>query len=430
MKRNCSRKPKHTRKPKRISIIDYLPEDVLSQILSHLDHFDLKSTSLVCKLFCSLSSPLVRELTLGNSSDFQGLFKRFPCVKNIGIDNFLNLDKALLAISNSDLNLEKLHLPLFEHPQYPETPTIENMSMSSVIKGIKSLQLCWFHGTAPKLQIVKFINLFPAITELYITNAHIWEDKLIHKVTLKLPDLQKISLICYNIDNDETLAILSTNCPKLESVNFHGCWFSPEALFEFFCNNPKLSSVCMPDFNSPSIYRVSVVECMQVLKNLNHLSLKSDHLEDAVLIRLAELRPPLRSLVIGRSFSQRYTMAGLSRLLPAYPSLESLDIHLPHRKRKNCKTHDAELSIIVKRLPNLKHITVWSRIVCQATLFSLIENCPLLETVLLMSYSHHSEVYCDQGMARPIKKNYSIKLIAANIWLRLMVQSYCPNMWK
>ncbi|KAL9687282.1 hypothetical protein QQ045_031682 [Rhodiola kirilowii] len=289
------------------------------------------------------------------------MFKRFPCVKNIGIDNFLNLDKALLAISNSDLNLEKLHLPLFEHPQYPETPTIENMSMSSVIKGIKSLQLCWFHGTAPKLQIVNFINMFLSITELYITNAHRWEDKLIHKVTLKLPDLRKISLICYNIDNDETLAILSTNCPTLESVNLHGCKFSPEALFEFFCNNPKLSSVCMPNFNSPSIYRVSVVECMQVLKNFNHLSLQSDHLEDAVLIRLAELRPPLKSLVIGLSFSQSCPPPiHMHPPLPTYPSLESLDIHLPHRKRKNCKTHDAELSIIVKRLPNLKQITIWA----------------------------------------------------------------------
>ncbi|KAL9663745.1 hypothetical protein QQ045_019136 [Rhodiola kirilowii] len=118
-------------------ITQRLPEDVLRLIFSYLDDIDLKSTSLVCKLLCSLSSPFVRKLTLRYSySDLQRLFKRFPGVTNIHIhDYFPKLNNALLAISNSDLKLQSLHIPV------PEVITIANMSTSKVINSIKSLQL-------------------------------------------------------------------------------------------------------------------------------------------------------------------------------------------------------------------------------------------------------------------------------------------------
>ncbi|KAL9663980.1 hypothetical protein QQ045_019375 [Rhodiola kirilowii] len=423
-------------KPERnISIIDYLPEDVLCQIFSHFDLVDLKSMSLVCKLFCSLSSSLAHKLTLKDSSltysDFQRLFKRFSCVKKIVTRNISIQDTALLAICKSDLNLEKLQLLQLQNP---EAPTIENMSMSRVIKGIKSLQLGWFDGTATKLQVVEFINLFRSLTELDIFGRQ-WTDKLIYKVTLKLPNLRKISLAFNDVATDKTLVILSTNCPKLESVDF--CWckkFTPEALSTFFCNNPQLSSLVMPDFESLTIYEVSkVVQGIRALKSLNHLSLDSNHLEDALLIGIAESRPPLKSLIIDKTFSRKYTMVGLSCLLSACTSLESLDIHLPYRKSTICKADDGVMSTAVKKLPNLKHITLWLRIVCQATLFSLVENCPLLETIHIMSNINPRKVHFDQGMVRPTKKNYSIKLIVIKpkdleIQFWPMLKSYCPNL--
>ncbi|KAL9665213.1 hypothetical protein QQ045_020625 [Rhodiola kirilowii] len=429
MKKKCKRRCK--RQHERKSIIDYLPEDVLYQIFTHLDEIDLKSTYLVCRLFRSLSSSLVRKLTLKDSSltysQLQRLFKRFPDVKNICIYRGFHelVDNVLLEISESDLNLEKLKLPLLENSmnrQNLEAPTIDIMSISRVIKGIKSLHLGWFDTSATKLQNLNI--------------CYRWKDKLIHKVTSKLPNLRKISLAYNYVATDKTLVILSTNCPKLESVDFRWCKkFTPEALYTFFCNHPQLSSVGMPEFQSSTFYKVSkvMVQCMQVLKNLNHLSLDSDHLEDAVLIELAESPPPLKSLAIHHSFSQMYTMVGLSRLLSTCPSLESLDIFLPHRKPQNCTTQDAEMSTVVNRLPNLKHIAVRSRVVCRATLFSLIHNCPLLERIWLMSDSHPTELSNDQSMVRPAKKNYSIKSIEispkdSKIQLWPMVKTCCPNL--
>ncbi|KAL9663887.1 hypothetical protein QQ045_019281 [Rhodiola kirilowii] len=425
------------------SIIDYLPEDVLCQIFSHLHRLDiLKSTSLICKLFCSLSSLLVHELTLKDSSltcsDLQRLFKRFPCVKKIRIE-FPKLDNALLAICNFDLNLEKLEFWLRDmNLQYPETQTMEIMSTSKVIKGIKSLLLYRFHRRIKWQQVVEFINLFPSLTELDIGNGYRLNDVLIQKVTSNLPNLRKIDLCCNHRLTDTTLDTLSSNCPKLEAVNFQMCErFTPEGLYKFFCNNPQLNSVHMPKYFLLAASISKVVKCMQVLQNLNHVSLEDDVVHDAVLVALAESRPPLKSLVISCYLSQKYTMTGLSRLLSTCPDLESLEVNLPDAE--SCSTHDGDMSIVVKRLPKLKHIVVWSCIVCQATLFSLVQNCPLLETILFMRMDNGSakQALCDQeGIPRPTKKNYSIKFISVNVntesdtWLLSTVEPYCPNLRK
>ncbi|CAM8882868.1 unnamed protein product [Rhodiola kirilowii] len=343
------------RKSESETTINHLPEDVLCQIFSHID---LNSTSLVSKLFCSLSSPLLHELYLSRNSsltysDLQMLFNRFTGVKKIYMINCLKLDNVLMAISNSGLNLEKLYLSssMNAHP-YPEPQTIEIMSTSTVIKSIKSLHLNdRFNGHPGKQQqqqLIEFIHMFPSLIEFDFT--HLWDDNGIHKITLKLPNLQKVN-IGYNIGavTDKTLDILSSNCPKLDTVNFH--WmFTPKALYTFFLNNPQLSSVHMPEFYSHSISEVA--KCMQVLQNLSHLSLESNIVQDAVLIALAKSRPPLKSLRLG-GCDNNYTMGGLIPLLSACPGLEELKIHLPV---PNNNTHDAEMSIAVTRLPELKHI--------------------------------------------------------------------------
>ncbi|KAL9663495.1 hypothetical protein QQ045_018882 [Rhodiola kirilowii] len=428
---------------KRNSIVHYLPEDVLCQIFSRLDHIDLKSASLVCKLFCSVSSSLLKKLILKSSSsrlsyfNLQRRFKRFSSVQEIRI-NFRKLDNALLAITKSDLNLERLELSQLECPM--KTRTIETMSTSRVINSIKSLNFSAYRGL-PIGQVIRFINLFPSLIELAF--SYEWKPKYkgIHKVLLNIPNVRKIT---HNWSPfgpaDRTLDILSsTNCPKLESVDFGKCTFTPEALFKFFCNNPQLTSVYMPNLHSPSIYKASkVVECIRVLRRLNHLSLAFCLVQDAVLIALAESRPTFKSLLLDLPRTEKYTMAGLSQLLSACPGLESLEVSLPYCQFKNCRTYDEEMSMLVHRLPKLKHIKVLFSVVCQATLFSLVQNCPLLETIVLLSdgnYRYSRDVYCDQGMTRPTKKNYSIKSIKicpwdTNIWLWETVESYCPNLRK
>ncbi|CAM8880481.1 unnamed protein product [Rhodiola kirilowii] len=375
------------RKSESETTINHLPEDVLCQIFSHID---LNSTSLVSKLFCSLSSPLLHELYLSRNSsltysDLQMLFNRFTGVKKIYMINCLKLDNVLMAISNS--------------------------------------------GKQQQQQLIEFIHMFPSLIEFDFT--HLWDDNGIHKITLKLPNLQKVN-IGYNIGavTDKTLDILSSNCPKLDTVNFH--WmFTPKALYTFFLNNPQLSSVHMPEFYSHSISEVA--KCMQVLQNLSHLSLESNIVQDAVLIALAKSRPPLKSLRLG-GCDNNYTMGGLIPLLSACPGLEELKIHLPV---PNNNTHDAEMSIAVTRLPELKHIEVWyCTLVCQATLFSLVQNCPLLETIWVGCDSKLKvKQVWDQGMARPTKRNYCIKSILispkdSNILLLSTLESYCPNLGK
>ncbi|KAL9665272.1 hypothetical protein QQ045_020687 [Rhodiola kirilowii] len=431
------------RKRESETTINHLPEDVLSRIFSHLVDIDLNSTSLVSKQFCSLSSPLLHKLYLCKLrdssltySDFQRLFKRFTGVKQIYIFVCPKLDDVLIAISNSGLNLEKLYLSdvIKAQYQYPEPQTMEIMSTSKVIKSIKSFHLndAFDHNPGQHQQFLEFINMFPSLIEFDFTYIYILDDNVIHKVTSKFLNLQIVTISNVGMITDKTLDILSSNRPKLEIVDFQGCRkFTPEALYTFFCNNPQLSSVDMPRFYSPSISKV--VECMQVLRNLSHISLESNTVQDAVLIALAISRPPLKSLRLGGS-GNNYTMGGLIPLLSACPGLEKLNIPLPV---SNNNTHDAEMSIAVGRLPKLKHIVVsYHTLVCQATLFSLVQNCPLLEIIWVRSISKAKvkQVF-DQGMARPTKKNYSIKLIVidpkdSNMVLLSTLESYCPNLGK
>ncbi|KAL9677840.1 hypothetical protein QQ045_015676 [Rhodiola kirilowii] len=417
-----------------LSIIHYLPEDMLHQIFSHLDDIDdLKSTWLVCKQFCSVSSRLVQGLSLRHSSltysEFERLFKRFPGVKEICI-NFRKVDKALMAISNSGLNLEKLQIAQYRSiVQFPNWQIIEIMSTSRVITSIKYLQLSRFHFHSKDI-VIDFVNLFPSLTEFTFTYCIQWNDDQIHKLTSKHPNLQKINLSYSDAMTDKTLDILSSNCPKLETVNFEGCEeFSAEAMYRFFFNNPQLSSVALPYFESPSISKVSkVVKGLQLLKNLNRLSIDFDIVQDAFLIGLAESPPPLKHLQID-SHSEKCTIAGLSKLLSVCPDLESLVIHLPDTEI--CDTHDADMSNVVKRLPYLKEINILSHgVVCRETLFSLVNNCPLLKKILLTRKNEDivKQVYYDHGLARPSMKNYSIKSIVitspkdSDLWLRSMIQ--------
>ncbi|KAL9664589.1 hypothetical protein QQ045_019994 [Rhodiola kirilowii] len=338
-----------------------------------------------------------------------------------------------MAISNSGLNLDKLYLCNdMGALKYPEPQTMEVMSTSKVIKSIKSIHLNYAFDYYPgQDQLIDFINMFPSLIEFDF--SYQWDDEGVQMVTSKFPNLRKVSIMYGTTLTDTTFDTLSSNCPKLESVNFQGSsWFTPESLYTFFCNNPQLSSVDMSDFHSPSISKL--VECMQVLQNLNHLSLESDIVQDAVLIALAESRPPLKSLRL-RGLGNEYTMGGLIPLLSACTGLEKLNVYLPFPHRGNNNSHDVEMSIVVKRLPRLKHIEVYfPTVVCQATLFSLVQNCTLLETIRIGCGSMGKvKQMCDQRMASPTKRNYSIKSIVidskdSNILLLSTLKLYCPNL--
>uniref|UniRef100_A0A7N0UZS1 F-box domain-containing protein n=1 Tax=Kalanchoe fedtschenkoi TaxID=63787 RepID=A0A7N0UZS1_KALFE len=436
-----------TRK-QRVTTIEDLPADLLQQVFSHVPDFDPKLISLVSKQFLSVLNPTVRKLAITDSSSeshFQRLFRRFPCVKKIHVSS-LKIDGALKAISSSDLALEKLQLWMFEYPmavEYPGSDTMSKMSTSRVIRSVGSLQISWFlvGGADRKLvrarRMIDFVRLFPSLTELDFRYSFCWRNGGVESVTWKLPNLRRINLQDNRWLTDEIVAVLSLNCPNLESVNFEGCPnFTLDALHTFFRNNPRLVSVDLPRLPSASIPKM--IECVRILKNVTHFSTGYGCVEDAVLQELAKSAPPLKSLILEYTFSPRYSMEGVSALLMACPGLERLTIDLPYST--GVRTQDRKMSEIVKELPSLKLISVQSRYPCLMTLFSLVWNCPLLETVRLARDPDPAKnmisVFPGAAGARPMKENYSIRSIEIrpqdNIARILLgaIHPYCPNLRK
>ncbi|KAL9663530.1 hypothetical protein QQ045_018918 [Rhodiola kirilowii] len=126
-----------------------------------------------------------------------------------------------------------------------------------------------------------------------------------------------------------------------------------------------------------------------------------------------------------------FTMTGLSAMLCAFQSLTRLHISLPPPESDNFL--DKKMSKLVKLLPCLNNIFISSYCPIYATLFSLIENCTLLEWIYLrMTLSAPDQEDYTVPMPQLIRKNYTVKHIAIVPKpvdsFKIALGSFCPSL--
>ncbi|CAM8942969.1 unnamed protein product [Rhodiola kirilowii] len=419
------------------TILD-LPSDLLNLILSLLDKNDLRSLSLVSNHFFVLSNHCIRKLTfktLPSDSTFRKVFTRFSSVKGIVIQSTC-ISRALIAISNSNLNLEALKIVSCR--AYPSQK--HKLSLAWRLK-IKSLAFNWFSKVSMD-KIIEFIQLFPALEALHFGDNGFHVELIndwVESLSLAVPNLRKIGFSLNHNLTDRALYALSANCVNLEHVGIGHCYFcyycvTPDGYCNFLLRSRNLKYLQVPSFPESVLL---VAEAVSACENLHHLSISSTLMSDDKLVAIAKSRASLKSLKMvvydddPKKNSTAYTMTGLSVMLCAFQSLTRLHISLPPLESDNFL--DKKMSQLVKSsLPCLNNIFISSYCPIYATLFSLIENCSLLNWIyLLMSLPAPDQNYT-VPMPQLIRKNYTVKHITITPRpvdsFKIALGSFCPSL--
>ncbi|CAM8938224.1 unnamed protein product [Rhodiola kirilowii] len=380
------------------TILD-LPSDPLLLIISRLDQKDLRSLSLVSKPFLHLSNHFVRKLTfktLPDDRSFTHIFTRFSHVNQITLRT-KRIARALTAISKSQLNLESLKIT--SCPTYPEKHQM--ISLSGKLK-IKSLALFWFSKVKAD-QVVEFVRLFPSLEELYFGSSYEWDDAGIESLSLTVPNLRKINLSSNRRLTDRSLYALSVNCVNLEYIGIEGCEkFTPQGFCTFLLGCRNLRYLDLRCYSRiPGSYLL-LAEAISACEKVNHLSIDFSLMRDDTL--------------------------GLSAVLSVFRGLTRLSISLPHPESD--KFVDKRMSELVKSLPCLSSIGITSWCPIYATLFSLIENCPLLKYIYLNMNVSALYRRCKVPMPQLVRKNFTVKYIrllpSPDVSFKIALASFCP----
>ncbi|KAL9663560.1 hypothetical protein QQ045_018949 [Rhodiola kirilowii] len=418
------------------TILD-LPSDQLLLILSLLDQDDLRSLSLVSKPFLILSNHFVRKLTfktLPNDSTFRKIFARYSSVNRIVIQS-TRIVRALTAIANSKLNLEALKI--MGHPAYPKQHDM--LSLAGRLK-IKSLGLDWFSKVTVD-QLIEFIQLFPALEALHFGVSMKLNDDWVERLSLVLPNIRKIDIERNFQLTDRSLYALSANCVNLERIGIGWVYeFTPDGFCNFLLRNRNLKYLELPFLSQFQESVLLLAEAISACDNLHHLSIRSPLIRDDTLVTIAKSRASLTSLkmrVWNQEQNMAYSLTGLSAMLSAFQGLTRLEVRLPLPDSNNFL--DKKMSELVKSLPCLNGIVIESYCPIYATLFSLIENCPLLECISIkMDVPAPDQEDYTVPVPQLIRKNYSVKYIKLDPSpvdsFKIALESFCPflknwNVW-
>ncbi|KAL9663923.1 hypothetical protein QQ045_019317 [Rhodiola kirilowii] len=416
------------------TILD-LPSDLLNLILCRLDQDDLQSLSLVSKLFLVLSNHFIRKLTfkiLPKGGSFSKILTRFSSVNRITIQS-TRVTRALLAISNSKLNLEALKI--VGRPTYPKPHDILNLA--GRLK-IKSLTLDWFSKVGVD-QVIEFIQLFPALEELtFGPKGEPWHNVGIMKLSPKVPNIRSLSMGVHSFSVTLTgmaLNALANNCVKLEHVGFVSCYnFTVQDFCTFLCRMQNLRSVDLPIFLPNEQHLLPLAETVSTCENLQRLTISRSLIKDDYLVIISKSSASVRTLKM-KLYGHRpyidYTMKGLSAMLCAFQGLTRLDVCLPLPESDS--SIDKEMSQLVKFLPCLNVAVITSYCLIYSTLVSLIENCPSIECIcILMNFD--PDQHCPLPVPQLIRKNYTVKHISLHpepsASLKIALGSYCPSLKK
>ncbi|KAK9690474.1 hypothetical protein RND81_09G130000 [Saponaria officinalis] len=395
-----------------------LPDDCWEPILSRLRHHHLESLSLVSKAFLSLTDRLRVSLKVVNSSKevISKQLQRFPNLKRIDLSSSRGtLHVALREIGQSQVNLEEINVSRKENP-----PVSLLNELGLRMTGLKVFKCSYSYLTDDDL--ISMADNFASLEELDISQQyfHAITDKGIIALSKKLKWLQKIDLSSNGQISDHSLIALSTNCKLLKKVVLRHCPGVSQAGIDFLMRNSQRYSSLVLESNhkTPLVFTTS----FNYVKQLNSIQFSNMKISNNILDEIAKAKLPLKKFHL--SFCTDFTMDGLTSLLKAYQSLETLALDgtnfLTDENLKSLSQYLSKLTSI--NLNFCFKLTISSFVVIALA-------CPIIKHIeIVLSSSSDMQKVLECSLATPTNTLIRSVCITCTSTTLEKVLPICPNL--
>ncbi|KAL9238562.1 hypothetical protein vseg_012963 [Gypsophila vaccaria] len=395
-----------------------LPDDCWGPIVSQLRHHHLESLSMVSKAFLSLTDRLRVSLKVVNSSKevLSKQLQRFPNLKRIDLSSSRGtLHEALREIGQSQVNLEEINISRKDNP-----PVSLLNELGLKMTSLKVFRCSYSYLTDDNL--ISMADSFTSLEELDVSQQYSQAitDKGIIALSKKLKRLQTIDLSSNGQITDESLIALTTNCKLLKKVVLRHCPGVSQAGIAFLMRNSQRynSLILESNHKAPLVFTTS----FSYSKHLSTIEFSNMKISNNILDEIANAKLPLKKFHL--SFCTDFTTIGLSSLLKAYQSLESLALDGTNFLTDEC------LKNLSQNLSKLTSINLNSCFKLTISSFIIIAlACPIIRHIeIVLSSSSDMQKVLDCSLAAATNSSIRSVYITCTSTTLENVLPICPNL--
>ncbi|KAH7866047.1 hypothetical protein Vadar_014825 [Vaccinium darrowii] len=378
-----------------------LPEELWESILDRLvlnDYYgDLKSPSLVCKQFLSITNRLRHKFVARGYKWCDALsraLERFRNLKEIALypkQTLPDVESSILKIAYSGLDLQSLCFRSF-----PISPSADSFRrLGCTMSNLKVLR-CTRFGSLSDPDLVHIADAVPRLEELdiqYPTNEfepsedrypelsnHMVTDAGIKTISLKLQGLRRINISGIEGCSDRSLIALSSNCVHLNEIHCCRSRITRGGIYWVLCHSTNLTS--LHAVSQAEIYGSSTNSsftyddlkiCATGLREL--IICDSMVHQERLVCSIAKAGILLEKLELGSSYD--LNINGFTTMLRACPTLKHFKLCGEYLVNHN------EISEICRCLPNIISIYLDCCSSLMAIFSVFAKECPALSKITL-----------------------------------------------
>ncbi|KAL3738625.1 hypothetical protein ACJRO7_020066 [Eucalyptus globulus] len=355
-------------------------EEVLRRLVSA---DDLEYVSSVCKRLLHICSTVRSSLSINHlqTNHLQtrryvgSLLRRFTSLKSIDLSSFHgDPSSVLLQIAQFPLPLDRLDLSNQESLRFGGL-----REMGSKFGALRVLVLSRI-GLLGDADLVSIAECFPALEELDISyplqsdSAWVTDDG-ISDLSRKLQRLSRMKLSGNRSLSDQSLVVLSVNCPSLREVKFTGCGLiTGRGIASLIVNRPHLVSLALHYKTLGADLCEELVDSFGHARGFISLDFSGSFIWDGLLMAVAEANIPLKRLILSHALG--FSFDGIRMIMLCHQDIEVLDLEAVRFLT------DDDMSVICEYLRSLTHINISScSNLTMATLYKLMTQCPFLKAI-------------------------------------------------
>ncbi|KEH25538.1 putative F-box domain, leucine-rich repeat domain, L domain-containing protein [Medicago truncatula] len=382
-----SHQQKRRRKTTTVVVADdfYLPDECWESIFKFLNdganYRELKSLSLVSKLFLSITNRLVISLTVYNNGigPFLGsILGRFTNLTSLKIKRYKRIDFNVLLGQISRFPLKLSSLNLSNHRTIPAGLRAFSQNITTLTSFTSSRM-----GSINSNDLLLIAECFPLLEELNLCYPRKFKDhsflNRVETLSLTLFKLTKINLSGHHYINDTSLFNLFKNCKLLQEVIMFRCRsITKVGIVSALCERPTLRSLSFTNYfeikNIAMLYElVGNYPLLSEIK-MEYAPLSEISIENSNSLMNFAVRPQLKSLGLVRNWLRD---KNIKRFASIFPNLQLLDLS------GCCNISNEGILQVLRRCGNIRHLNLACTCV---TLDGLNFEVPKLE-VLNLSYT-------------------------------------------
>ncbi|XP_039168333.1 F-box/LRR-repeat protein 2-like [Eucalyptus grandis] len=228
--------------------------------------------------------------------------------------------------------------------------------------------------------LVSIAECFPALEELDISyplqsdSARVTDDG-ISDLSRKLQRLSRMNLSGNRSLSDQSLVVLSVNCPSLKEIKLGGCGsIIGRGIAPLIVNRPHLVSLALNYTTLEAIFREELVDSFGHSRGFISLDFSGSFIWDGLLMAVAEANIPLKRLILSRALG--FSFDEIQMIMLCHQDIEVLDLEAVRFLT------DDDMSVICEDLRSLTHINICRcSNLTMATLYSLMTQCPFLKAI-------------------------------------------------